>query len=279
MDFSPKTRPVALIGSPVMHSLSPKLHNAIYDKYNLDLVYLAFHTEKENLTQTINSLKSLKFVGFNVTVPFKRDCLDLVDELDKESYVIGAVNTVKIEGDRLLGFNTDGAGFIDSLKNRNCQVSGMNTLVIGAGGSARAICAYLAKEKAETITVLNRTASTAEELVGHIKANYSGVEINTESKEKIFNSKPDLIINTTSLGMWPKTDSSPFEGYDFSPNQIAVDIVYNPLNTKFLQDAEQKGCKVVHGLNMLVGQAVKAIEIWTGTKVDFDFAMRVLVKG
>ncbi len=270
MNITPHTRPIGLIGCPIEHSLSPKLHNAIYQKYGIDCVYLAFKTEKEKLEEVINAFKTLSFAGFNVTVPHKQSVLPFLDDLDKEAAVIGAVNTVKIENGRLKGFNTDGWGFIESLKNRGYNVSGMDVLVLGAGGSARSICAYLAKEGASSIYVLNRTESNAEELVAHIRKNYSGIFINTVQRTDVKLIMPGIIINTTSVGMWPDTSDSPLVNYSFSPNQLVVDIIYNPLQTKFLKDAKDVGCKIVNGLDMLVGQAVKAIEIWTGMAVDYD---------
>jgi len=276
MEITPCTRPIGLIGCPVEHSLSPKLHNAIYQKYGMDFVYLAFDLKKEELHDAINGFRALSFVGFNVTVPHKQNVLQYIDELDKEAQAIGAVNTVKIENGRLTGYNTDGSGFIGSLKNRGVSVKGTNILVLGAGGSSRAICVYLAKEGANTINILNRTKSNAETLAEHIKRYYPFIKINAIDKQNLKSIKPDIIINTTSVGMWPMTDDSPLNEYNFNPDQIVVDIIYNPLETKLLKDASNSGCTVINGLDMLVGQAVKAIEIWTSTAVDHDFGFQVL---
>jgi len=270
MEISPRTRPIGLIGCPVEHSLSPKLHNSIYQKHGIDCVYLAFNIKKEELQNAIIGFKALSFIGFNVTIPHKQNVLQFLDELDKEAQAIGAVNTVKIDNGRLKGYNTDGSGFIGSLKNRGVSVKDMNVLVLGAGGSARAICVYLAKEGANTINILNRTESNATSLAGHIKQYYPSITLNVIGKQDLGILKAGIIINTTSVGMWPMIDDSPIDQYKFNSNQIVVDIIYNPLQTKLLKDASNAGCTVINGLDMLVGQAVKAIEIWTGTLIQGD---------
>lgn len=276
MNITPTTKPIGLIGYPLSHSLSPKLHNAIYQKYGIDCVYLAFNTEKERLEDVINGFKSLSFVGFNVTVPYKQSVLPFLDDLDKEAAIIGAVNTVKIENGKLIGYNTDGWGFIGSLKNKGYNIGGMDVLVLGAGGSARAICVYLAKEGANTINILNRTESNAMALGAHIMKNYPHTTVKIINNNNLDHIKADIIINTTSVGMWPNVDESPLKGYSFLPKQLVVDIIYNPLQTKLLKDAKEDGCDTVNGLDMLVGQAVKAIEIFTGVAVDYGYGLMVL---
>jgi shikimate dehydrogenase len=278
MGITPSTRPIGLIGCPISHSLSPKLHNAIYQKYGIDCVYLAFSAEKERLEDVINGFKALSFVGFNVTVPHKQNALPYLDDLDKEAAIIGAVNTVKIENGRLVGYNTDGWGFIGSIKNRGYDIRGMDVLVLGAGGSARAISVYLAKEGANTINILNRTESNAVTLAEHIKRHYPSATINGIGKHDLHIFRPNIIINTTSVGMWPQITDSPLGGYNFFSDQIVVDIIYNPLQTKLLKDACDVGCTVINGLDMLVGQAVKAIEIWTGIEVSHNYGLHILSK-
>lgn len=268
MEISPRTRPIGLIGCPVEHSLSPKLHNAIYQKYGIDCVYLAFNIKKEELQNAIIGFKALSFIGFNVTIPHKQNVLQFLDGLDREAQAIGAVNTVKIDNGRLKGYNTDGSGFIESLKNHGVSVKDMNVLVLGAGGSTRAICVYLAKEEVKSINIFNRTESKAVALSDHIRRFYPSVKINAIDKQNLKSIKSDIIINTTSVGMWPMVDDSPLNGYNFNSDQIVVDIVYNPLQTKLLKEASNSGCTVINGLDMLVGQAVKAIEIWTGIQIQ-----------
>lgn len=276
MKITSNARPIGLIGHPIEHSYSPKLHNAIYEKYGINNVYLAFDVETEDLQNAIGALKVLSFAGFNVTVPHKQEVLHYLDEVDDEARVIGAVNTVKLDNGRLIGYNTDGLGFISSLNNRGHNVKGMNVLVLGAGGSSRSICVYLAKEGVSMINIHNRTESNARALAEHLNKHYISTEVNVVGKSGLTDLNPDLIINTTSIGMWPHTSESPLKNYVFSPNQLVVDIIYNPRQTKFLKDAEDAGCCFVNGLDMLVGQAIKAIEIWTGDIVDYDFALKVL---
>jgi len=276
MRISAYTRPIGLIGCPIGHSLSPKLHNALYPKYGINCVYLAFNTETEQLGNIINAFKALSFVGFNITVPHKQNVLKYIDALDKEAEVIGAVNTVKIENGTLLGFNTDGSGFIGSLKHKRYDVQGMEVLVLGAGGSARAICAYLAREGVNKIQILNRTESNAVNLAKHIKKYYPFQKIENADSSGFMEVKFDMIINTTSVGMWPHVEYTPLDDYKFGKNQIVVDIIYNPKQTKLLKDAYNAGANVLNGLDMFVGQAAKAIEILTGITVDHDYALEVL---
>lgn len=276
MNISPRTKLVGLIGHPVEHSLSPKLHNALYQKHGLDYAYLAFDIIPDDVGKAVEALKILGFRGFNVTIPHKEKVIWYLDSLDTEAAIIGAVNTVKVEDGRLIGYNTDGMGFVDSLKRRRIMLKDNVVLILGAGGSARAICVYLLKEGVRELYIHNRTRERALELIKHLERFFPGAYLNYIVGKNIGDVHPDLVINTTPLGMWPHTHLMPLEDYAFLPSMTVVDIIYNPVETAFLKKAKQAGCKVINGLDMLVGQAVKAIEIWTGIKVDYDEAIRVL---
>lgn len=278
MNISPRTKLVGLIGHPVEHSLSPKLHNGLYEKYKLDYVYLTFDIAPDDVAKAVEALKTLGFKGFNVTIPHKERIIWFLDSLDTEAAIIGAVNTVKLEGGKLIGYNTDGMGFVDSLKRRGVELKDKSALVLGAGGSARAICVYLLKEGIRKLHIYNRTMEKALDLIKQLERFFPGVCLNYVTREDINEIHPDLVINTTPLGMWPHTDVMPVEDFEFLPNMTVVDIIYNPLETAFLKKARQAGCITINGLGMLVGQAVKAIEIWTGVKVDYDEAIRILIE-
>jgi shikimate dehydrogenase len=276
MNISPHTKLVGLIGHPVEHSLSPKLHNALYEKYGLDYVYLAFDIAPDDIARAVEALKTLSFRGFNVTIPHKERIIWFLDALDTEAAIIGAVNTVKVENGKLIGYNTDGMGFVDSLKRRGIVLKDKVVLVLGAGGSARAICVYLLKEGIRKLYIHNRTRERASELIKHLERFFPGVCLNYLAKENIRDVQPDLVVNTTPLGMWPHTHVMPIEDYDFSPSMTVVDIIYNPVETAFLRKARQAGCIAINGLDMLVGQAIKAIDIWTGVKMDYEDAISIL---
>jgi len=278
MNISPYTKLVGLIGHPIGHSLSPKLHNSLYGKYNLDYVYLAFDIPPDDVGKAVEALKILGFKGFNVTIPHKEKVIWFLDSLDTEAAIIGAVNTVKMENGKLIGYNTDGMGFVDSLKRRGIEPKDKVVLVLGAGGSARAICVYLLKEGIKELYIYNRTKERAVELIRHLERFFPNVSIKYLAKEDMGDVKPDLLVNTTPLGMWPHTHLMPVEDYDFLPGMAVVDIVYNPIETAFLNKARRAGCVTINGLDMLVGQAIKAIEIWTGLKVDYDEAIGILIE-
>ncbi|MFO7295448.1 MAG: shikimate dehydrogenase [Clostridia bacterium] len=279
MNISPNTKLVGLIGHPVEHSLSPKLHNSLYKKYNLDYVYLAFDIAPDDVGKALEAFKVLGFKGFNVTIPHKERVMWFLDWLDTEAAIIGAVNTVKVENGKLIGYNTDGMGFVDSLKRRGIALKDTVALVLGAGGAARAICVYLLKEGVKELYIYNRTRERAIELIKHLERFFSGVCLNYLTKENIKEVQPDLVVNTTPVGMWPHTQLMPVEDYAFLPGMIVVDIIYNPIETAFLRKAREAGCMAINGLDMLVGQAIKAIEIWTGLKVDYDEAISILIEG
>src|SRR5699024_4042607 len=178
---------------------------------------------------------------------------------------IKAVNTVKIQNGRLLGYNTDGLGFLSSLKMHGVNCKDRTICILGAGGSARAIAISLVREKPKKIVIINRSKERGVALV---------TDINTFARTKLSSTRMDvpenidIIINTTPLGMWPHIHANPLDGYKFNPKTIVCDIVYNPITTTLLKEAREANCLTVGGIGMLVGQGVKAIEIWTGKSID-----------
>jgi shikimate dehydrogenase len=264
LTITSNTSYAAVIGHPIAHSLSPRLHNSIYDIEGLDLLYLAFDIPHGKLRSAVEGLCSLSFSGFNVTIPHKEEVMVFLDEIDPVAAAIGAVNTVKIKDGRMFGYNTDGLGFLNSLKGQNIECNGRSILILGAGGSARAIGITLAVENPREILILNRNRDRGEKLAMDIN-DYAGYGLSKTVVEAP--EKTDIIINTTPLGMWPKVLDSPLAGYSFNPDTIVCDIVYNPLETTLLREAKKFGCKTVGGLGMLVGQGIKAVEIWTNKQI------------
>ncbi|OPZ87417.1 MAG: Shikimate dehydrogenase [Firmicutes bacterium ADurb.Bin419] len=268
-----KTRLLGLIGNPVEHSISPQLHNSLSLLNGLDLVYIPLKVEKENLEVVVKALKALDFVGFNVTIPYKRDIMKFIDDNTKEAILMGSVNTIKkIEG-RLYGYNTDGEGFLRAFKEAaGMGFKGKKVVVIGAGGVARPIAVKIAMDGAEKISIVNRTTQKSVELAEVINENVAEIVqvYNSEDKTlKMAFEESDIIINTTSVGMSPDIDNSPVADADyFRSGQIVYDVVYNPAKTKLLADAESRGCKTIGGLGMLFYQGINAYEIWTGVKIS-----------
>jgi len=267
-----RTKIAGLLGNPVEHSVSPQLHNTISMRMGHDIIYVPFKVEKEDLEKAVDGLRAINVIGFNVTIPYKSKIIKYLDEVSDEAMLIGAVNTVKNENGRLLGYNTDAEGFRRSFIGEvGHGFTNKKVAVIGAGGAARAIAMKVALDGAEHIDIVNRTVTKALELSAFITKK-TGVPVRalsmSETEEKNILWQNEIIINTTSLGMYPDTDGCPID--DFScirKNHIFYDIIYNPLKTKLLEEAEKQGCKVINGLGMLIYQGIYAYEIWTGSKV------------
>lgn len=259
MQITPKTRIAGLIGHPIAHSLSPVIHNHLYKKLGIDMAYIAFDVPPERIAAAVEGLCALGFTGFNITIPHKEAVYRMLDRIDREAEIIGAVNTVKIEDGIMTGYNTDGQGFIQSLTHSAIHIKGKRIALIGAGGSARSIGIYLAKENPESIHIINRTYEKADTLAGVINQ-YKGHALAHAAIE--IPKKPDIIINTTSLGMWPHITNNPLKGLQLSRQTVVCDIVYNPRKTAMLQYAAAHGCQVVEGIGMLIGQGLRAVEIW-----------------
>jgi shikimate dehydrogenase len=275
-----KSRLAGLIGNPVEHSISPQLHNTLSNYLRVDMAYAPFQVEKEDLERAVNGLKALNAIGFNVTIPYKKDVMKYIDVNTKEAILMGAVNTVKNICGRLYGYNTDAEGFARSFKEESGEgFNDKNITIIGAGGASRAIAVKMAMEGAKSISIVNRTLEKAIDIVEVINNNISCIcqAFTTDStlEESIFK-EADVIINTTSIGMYPDIDKSPVKDTEiFSSNQIVYDVIYNPSKTKFLADAKMRGCKTINGFGMLIYQGISAYEIWTGIKVPEELIKEV----
>lgn len=271
-----KTKLLGIIGNPIEHSISPQLHNTISDQLGLDLIYVPFKVEPQMLEHAVKGLRALNFLGFNVTIPFKQDIIKYLDEVSNEALMMGAVNTVKNINGRLFGYNTDAEGFVRSFKEEAASgFKGKVVSIIGAGGAARALTVKIAAEGAQKIYIINRTISNAEDIADIVNKNISDVAYAcslTDLRTTGLICGSDIVINTTSVGMFPEVDKSPVsDNFKFAPNQIVYDVIYNPVKTKFLKEAEIQDCKILNGLGMLYYQGVTAYEIWTGIKLKNDF--------
>jgi len=265
MDISPLTKIVGVIGHPIGHSLSPRLHNNFYKKLKLDIAYLAFDVKPAELEKAVRGMTALGFIGFNVTIPHKESMLNLVDEVEPGAQLVGAINTVKIADGKLIGHNTDGQGFMESLKRNDVNIRDRHIVVLGAGGAARAVSIAVAADGPKRMTIVNRTFERGRHLAFSINDKI-GKRLAKAASE--IPRDADIIINTTSLGMWPDVHASPITGYSLRADTVVCDIVYNPRKTLMLKQAEAMGCKTVDGIGMLIGQALRSIEIWTDTKLD-----------
>ncbi|MGN0133088.1 MAG: shikimate dehydrogenase, partial [Anaerotignum sp.] len=269
-----KTGMYCLIGTPVGHSGSPAMYNYSFAQTGLDNVYLAYDVPLEKTEEAVNALKVLGCKGFNVTMPCKTKVAELVDELSDAAKLIGACNTVVIKDGKLYGNNTDGMGFVRNLKENGVEVKGKRMTVMGAGGAATAIQVQFALDGAEKISIFNRKDEfydNAERTMAKIKEMLPQCEVNVyplEDTEKLYAeiADSDILVNATKVGMKPLDDQTLVEDTSvFRPDLVVADVVYNPKETKFVQDAKAAGCKVaVGGIGMLLWQGAVAFHLFTG---------------
>jgi shikimate dehydrogenase len=261
-----ETKLCCLIGKPVSHSLSPLMHNYAFKKTGLNIIYIAFNVNIISLKQAIEGLKALQFIGANVTLPYKSEIINYIDEIDETAKKIGAVNTIYNVNNKLIGYNTDSLAAIDLIKEKIGNLEAKKILLIGAGGVAKAISYILVKNNAD-ISIFNRTINNAFELKDNLKK-YFGKKLkcqviddkNLETKSKEFN----IVINATSLGMIPQDKESPISKKLLDKDMLVFDTVYNPLKTKLIREAMEIGCQVIPGYKMLVKQGAISFKIWTG---------------
>ena len=262
------TKLAILLGNPLGHSVSPPMHNCVFEKLGLDWIYMPVEVSPENLESVFMGLKRMNVGGFNVTIPHKIRIMDFLDDLDPLAATIGAVNTICLKDGKAKGYNTDGEGFILSLEEEtglSCQDK--RFFLLGSGGAARAISMTLAYRGAAKIYISNRTAVKAEALANEINSKISNCAamIPDDFKaRKTALTDCDFLVNCTNLGMHPMEDVMPIDESLIDNHLVVVDIVYNPLTTKLLREAENKGCKIAHGLGMLIYQGAAAFKIWTG---------------
>lgn len=264
---------IGLIGHPIKHSYSPFIQNYAFDLMNLDYIYLPFDVPSENLKNTINGVLAFGMKGINVTLPHKEKIIKFLDELSEEASIIGAVNTIVNDHGKLIGYNTDAYGIIETLLPFKDKIAGSKVSVIGAGGSARAVIYTLLRHfKPEEINIINRTHQKADTLVNDfsLKMRYDRFhtfELFPPDNVETLNSS-QLIVNATTIGMFPDVDDVITDiDESFTADQIVFDLIYNPTKTKFLQLAESQGAKIVGGLQMLIYQAAKSFELWTGVEM------------
>jgi len=262
------TKLVVLLGQPLGHSVSPAMHNRVFEKLGMDYCYMPVEVSTADLKTVFAGLTKMNVAGFNVTIPHKVHIMKFLDELDPLAQTIGAVNTICLNDGNTKGYNTDGEGFVQSLEEKaNVSVRGKRFFILGCGGAVRAIAMTLAFKRAEKIYLCNRTRSKAESLTHEINEKiFDCAEAIEQTPEAI---KPilqncDILINGTQLGMHPNENISPLDKSLLSKHLIVSDIVYNPLITKLMKDAQQLGCTVVDGLGMLIYQGAAAFRLWTG---------------
>lgn len=279
MQITGQTKIVGIIGAPITHSRSPQIHNAAIAALGLDYVYVPFHVEPDDLGAAIEGFKAANVVGINVTIPHKQYVIPYLDEISREATLIGAVNTLIFKDGAISGENTDAPGFLQAMPEDGLDVpQGGSAVVIGAGGSARAIVVALALAGVRTICITNRTVSRAVALATDLSEK-TGVSIygigldDSMLSDAVGTSQ--LIVNTASTGM---DVSHPLliDPEWLEPQSIVYDIVYTPPETRLLRAAAEKGCHTIGGLGMLVHQGAIAFERWTGVNPPIEIMRQAL---
>jgi len=271
IQISGRTKITGIFGYPVEHTLSPAMHNTVFKELGLDFCYVPFLVHPDYLKDAVKAIRALNLCGVNVTVPHKEKVMPLLDEINEEASFIGAVNTILNSEGRLIGYNTDGRGFMQSLLESGISVEGKNVLIIGAGGASKAISYYLI-QKTKTLYLYNRSKNRAEKLVQDIKKIRNNVSL-IEDISSI--ERYHIIINATPLGL-KKEDPLPFDTSLLRAEQTVCDLIYK--KTRLLEEASKKGCVTLDGRGMLLWQGLFAFELWTGKKPQVEVMRNALMK-
>lgn len=269
-----------IFGFPLSHTLSPRMQEAAFRAAGLKAFYLPFELAHEEFRRVLRGRRTLVLDGFNVTVPYKEETLRLIDRVSPEARAIGAVNTVVKRGSRWVGFNTDGVGFIASLAEAGFRPRGRNVLILGAGGSARAVAYALAKNGARSIAIANRTLFRAQRLIAQYRRIFpqmipSPFPLPLRGRGLKVRGEIDLVVNATAVGL-KKNDPSLVNPADFPKRTLFVDLIYNPAETRFLRLARKSGHRTLNGLGMLLYQGAEAFRLWTGKRAPLSVMRKAL---
>ena len=272
------TQLTGLLGSPVAHSISPMMHNESFRQLDLDYVYLCFDVGTDNLKTAVEGMKVMGVRGFNCTMPDKNLMCELADELSPAAKMIGAVNTVLHENGKLIGYNTDGIGYMRAVKDAGHDIIGKKMTLLGAGGAATAVCVQAALDgvaEIDVFSIRDQFFERAQKLVDTInketncKVSLYDFEDETILKKSIGESA--ILTNGTSVGMAPNTEACIIKDKSFLHEKLIVsDVIYNPRETKLLKMAKECNCSAFNGLYMLLYQGAEAFKIWTGQDMPVE---------
>jgi shikimate dehydrogenase len=271
-----KTAVCGLIGNPVEHTMSPVIHNYLAEKTGTDLVYVPFHVETGRLADAVKGAYGLNLLGLNATVPYKTDVMECVSSIDPSAEAIGAVNTLVRTDDGYRGYNTDMPGLYRAMRFDGVEVAGEQVLILGAGGVARAVALMLLEKGAEQVILLNRSREKAQELAERIneKAGRAFARaLGLTEYGEIDASRKYLCIQATSVGMYPRVEEAPIEDLSFYRLvHTGYDLIFNPMETRFMKLCAEAGARVFNGYRMLLYQGVLAFTLWTGVEISEELA-------
>ncbi|PYE47501.1 shikimate dehydrogenase [Paenibacillus barcinonensis] len=270
---------LGVMGDPIAHSKSPAMHNAALQAAGVQGMYMPLHVKPDQLQAAVRGITALGYRGVNVTIPHKEQVMQYLDVIDESARLIGAVNTIVNENGTLTGYNTDGMGYVRSLKEEAVpQIEGKKIAVLGAGGAARGVIYALALEKPEQISILNRTADRAAALAADLR-NYNLGDISGSGmhEAQAVLADADIVINTTAAGMHPYVDDLPVDPAWIREGAAVSDLIYNPLETRLLRESRMRGCTVHGGLGMFIYQGAIAFEHWLGIPAPIDTMRRAVL--
>ncbi|WJH28289.1 shikimate dehydrogenase [Paenibacillus sp. CC-CFT742] len=270
---------LGVFGDPIAHSKSPAMHNAALATAGVNGLYMPLHVRPEQLEAAVKGIVALGYRGVNVTIPHKEEVMKYLDVIDDSARLIGAVNTIVNDNGKLTGYNTDGIGYVRSLKEEAVQeLAGKKIAVLGAGGAARGAIYALALEKPERISILNRTGERAEALASDLRRHGLGNITGSGMEEAAaVLASADIVINTTAAGMHPHIDDVPVNPELIREGAAVSDLIYNPLETRLLREARLRGCVVHGGLGMFVYQGAVAFEHWLGIPAPVETMRRAVL--
>ncbi|MCK6075344.1 shikimate dehydrogenase [Paenibacillus silvae] len=270
---------LGVMGDPIAHSKSPAMHNAALQAAGVEGMYMPLHVKPDQLQAAVRGITALGYRGVNVTIPHKEQVMQYLDVIDESARLIGAVNTIVNDNGTLTGYNTDGMGYVRSLKEEAVpQIEGKRIAVLGAGGAARGVIYALALEKPEQISILNRTADRAAALAEDLRS-YSLGDISGSGmhEAQAVLADADIVINTTAAGMHPHVHDLPVDPAWIREGAAVSDLIYNPLETRMLRESRMRGCTVHGGLGMFIYQGAIAFEHWLGIPAPIDTMRRAVL--
>jgi shikimate dehydrogenase len=272
---------LGVLGDPIAHSLSPQMQNAALGHYGIDMQYARFQISRDELKPALDLVRTLDFVGVNLTVPHKIAACDLVDEIDADASDIGAINTIASRDKRLIGFNTDAVGFARAVRSEfSVDLRDLRVLLFGAGGAARAIAVQCARSNCERLAIVNRDHDKAMVLVTSLQTAFAGPRVLgpvarleavlwEERALRFQLEHTDLVVNATPLGLKP-SDPAILPATLLQPHLMIYDTVYAHHDTPLMESAIEAGARAANGLSMLLHQGARAFEIWFGREAPLD---------